>query len=381
MFKIVTDSTADLPAEYLQEHDLGCINLSYIMDGVTYGQGQELPEKEFYALMRNGKMPTTSQVNPEEAKNHFLKYLKENKEILCIAFSSGLSGTYNSMRVAAEEIMEEQPDCRIIVIDSLCASLGEGLLVHKAVTLRDQGKSLEEVAEWVKNNRLHLVHVFTVDDLYHLYRGGRVSRATAVVGTLAGIKPKLHVDDEGHLIVIGKVRGRKKSLHALVDYMEEKMGSYRDQNDIVFISHGDDLPAAELVRDLVKERFGIDSFLINYVGPTIGSHSGPGTLAGIKPKLHVDNDGHLIVIGKVRGRKKSLHALVDYMEEKMGSYRDQNDIVFISHGDDLPAAELVRDLVKARFGMDSFLINYVGPTIGSHSGPGTLALFFMGEER
>ena len=279
MFKIVTDSTADLPAEYLKEHDLGCINLSYIMDGVTYGQGQELPEKEFYALMRSGKMPTTSQVNPEEAKNHFLKYLKENKEILCIAFSSGLSGTYNSMRVAAEEIMEEQPDCRIIVIDSLCASLGEGLLVHKAVTLRDQGKSLEEVSEWVKNNRLHLVHVFTVDDLYHLYRGGRVSKATAVVGTLAGIKPKLHVDNEGHLIVIGKVRGRKKSLHALVDYMEEKMGSYRDQNDIVFISHGDDLPAAELVRDLVKERFGIDSFLINYVGPTIGSHSGPGTLA------------------------------------------------------------------------------------------------------
>ena len=157
MFKIVTDSTADLPAEYLKEHDLGCINLSYIMDGVTYGQGQELPEKEFYALMRSGKMPTTSQVNPEEAKNHFLKYLEENKEILCIAFSSGLSGTYNSMRVAAEEIMEEQPDCRIIVIDSLCASLGEGLLVHKAVTLRDQGKSLEEVAEWVKNNRLHLV--------------------------------------------------------------------------------------------------------------------------------------------------------------------------------------------------------------------------------
>ena len=251
MFKIVTDSTADLPVEYLKEHDLGCMNLSYIMDGVTYGQGQELPEKEFYALMRQGKMPTTSQVNPEEAKAHFTEYLKENKEILCIAFSSGLSGTYNSMRIAADEIMEEQPDCKIIVIDSLCASLGEGLLVHKAVTLRDQGKSMEEVAEWVKNNRLHLVHVFTVDDLYHLYRGGRVSKATAFVGTLAGIKPKLHVDNDGHLIVIGKVRGRKKSLHALVDYMEEKMGSYRDQNDIVFISHGDDLPAAELVRDLV----------------------------------------------------------------------------------------------------------------------------------
>lgn len=126
MFKIVTDSTADLPVEYLKEHDLGCMNLSYIMDGVTYGQGQELPEKEFYALMRQGKMPTTSQVNPEEAKAHFTEYLKENKEILCIAFSSGLSGTYNSMRIAADEIMEEQLDCKIIVIDSLCASLGEG---------------------------------------------------------------------------------------------------------------------------------------------------------------------------------------------------------------------------------------------------------------
>lgn len=180
MFKIVTDSTADLPVEYLKEHDLGCMNLSYIMDGVTYGQGQELPEKEFYALMRQGKMPTTSQVNPEEAKAHFTEYLKENKEILCIAFSSGLSGTYNSMRIAADEIMEEQLDCKIIVIDSLCASLGEGLLVHKAVTLRDQGKSMEEVAEWVKNNRLHLVHVFTVDDLYHLYRGGRVQQGYGI---------------------------------------------------------------------------------------------------------------------------------------------------------------------------------------------------------
>ena len=238
MFKIVTDSTADLPAEYLQEHDLGCINLSYIMDGVTYGQGQELPEKEFYALMRNGKMPTTSQVNPEEAKNHFLKYLKENKEILCIAFSSGLSGTYNSMRVAAEEIMEEQPDCRIIVIDSLCASLGEGLLVHKAVTLRDQGKSLEEVAEWVKNNRLHLVHVFTVDDLYHLYRGGRVSRATAVVGTLAGIKPKLHVDDELKEMRLITGLSRAPLFTPIVsDYYKRKWVLTVIQNDIVFISH------------------------------------------------------------------------------------------------------------------------------------------------
>lgn len=279
MFKIITDSTTDLPKSYFEEHQIGCLNLSYILDGVTYGHGQELAEPEFYALMRSGKLPTTSQVNPEEAKAAFEEFIKTDKELLIIAFSSGLSGTYNSMRIAAEDVMSEHKDCKLVVVDSLCASLGEGLLVHKAVGLRDAGKSIDEVAEWLEENKLHLVHSFTVDDLFHLFRGGRVSRTAAIVGTLAGIKPKLHVDNEGHLIVIGKVRGRKKSLHALVDYMEEKMGSYRDSNDVIFISHGDDLPAAELVRDLVKERFGIDSFLINYVGPTIGSHSGPGTIA------------------------------------------------------------------------------------------------------
>lgn len=280
MFKMITDSTADLPQEYLTEHNIDCMNLSYILDDVTYGHGKELDCKEFYAMMRAGKMPTTSQVNPEEAKEHFERCIKNGeKEILCLAFSSGLSGTYNSMRIAAEELQEQYPDVKIVVIDTLSASLGEGLLVHKAVMLREEGKSLYEVAEWVRGNIQHLVHVFTVDDLFHLYRGGRVSKTTAFVGTLAGIKPKLHVDNEGHLIPIGKVRGRKKSLHALVDYMEEKMGSYRQQNDIIFISHGDDLEAAEFVRDLIKERFGIETFMINNVGPTIGTHSGPGTIA------------------------------------------------------------------------------------------------------
>ncbi len=279
MFKIITDSTADLPEEYLKEHDLGCVNLCYMMNGITYGRGQELDWKEFYAMMRDGRMPTTSQVNPEEAKEYLEQVIKTEKEILWIAFSSGLSGTYNSVRMAAQEVMEEHPDCKIIVIDSLCASLGEGLLVHKAVMLREEGKSLEEVAEWVQAHILNLVHVFTVDDLFHLHRGGRVSKAAAVLGTLAGIKPRLHVDNEGHLILIDKVRGRKKSLTALVDYMEEKIGSYRDKNDVIFISHGDAQEDAEFVRDLVKERFGIESFVINRVGPTIGAHSGPGTIA------------------------------------------------------------------------------------------------------
>lgn len=279
MFKIVTDSTADLPLEYLEEHKLGCMHLGYIMEGVTYGCDREMPWKEFYAMMREGKMPTTSQVNPEEAKDYFKEFIKEDKEILYLAFSSGLSGTYNSAKLAAEEVMEENPDCRIIVIDTLCASLGEGLIVHKAVCMRDEGKSMDEVADWVNTHLQNLVHVFTVDDLYHLYRGGRVSKTTAFIGTLAGIKPKLHVDEEGHLILIGKVRGRKKSLTALVDYMEEKMGTFQAENDIVFISHGDALEDAELVRDQVKERFGIKNFLINNIGPTIGAHSGPGTIA------------------------------------------------------------------------------------------------------
>ena len=165
------------------------------------------------------------------------------------------------------------------MIDSLCASLGEGLLVHKAVAMKEAGKSMDEIASWVEENKLHVVHNFTVDDLFHLYRGGRVSKTAAVVGTMINLKPVLHVDNEGHLIPLSKVRGRKKSLIALVDSMEKQIGSRRDENDIVFISHGDSLEDAQFVADLVKERLGIDQFLINYVGPTIGAHSGPGTIA------------------------------------------------------------------------------------------------------
>ncbi|HBA50095.1 MAG TPA: fatty acid-binding protein DegV [Lachnospiraceae bacterium] len=282
MFKIITDSTADLPKEYLQEHDLGCMPVSYILDGVTYGRDKELDWKMFYKMMREeGKMPTTSQINPAEAKEYFESYMKKDREILYLAFSSGLSGTCGNIRMAADEIMEEHSDVKIIVVDSLGASMGEGLFVHKAVKMRDAGKSMEETAEWLEKHVLNFTHVFTVDDLFHLYRGGRVSRTAAVLGTMISIKPKLHVDNEGHLILIGKVRGRKKSLSALVDYMEEKMGSWADENrdDYVFISHGDVLEDAEYVRDLIRERFGFRNFMINHIGPTIGAHSGPGTIA------------------------------------------------------------------------------------------------------
>lgn len=278
-FKIVTDVGADLPKTYLEEHNIGCLYLTYLLEGEQYTEDNGLEEEVFYAKMRNGAMPTTSQINPEEAKLYFEKYLEENKNILYIAFSSGLSGTYNSVRLAAEELMEEREDCNIIVIDTLAASLGEGLLVHKAVQKRAEGCTLEETAQWIREHLQNLVHVFTVDDLNHLHRGGRVSKATAIVGTLAGIKPILHVDKEGHLISVSKVRGRKKSLMALVDYMEAHIGSYKDKNDIVFISHGDALEDAEFVRDEITKRFGIENFMIHYVGPVIGAHSGPGTIA------------------------------------------------------------------------------------------------------
>lgn len=278
-FKIITNTTADLPLDYIKENQLGLMVFNYTIQGETYSKGHELDWKEFYAKMREGYMPTTSQVNPQECREYLEEYLKETDKLLYICFSSGLSGTYGSACIAADLTMEEHPGCEIRVIDSKCASMGEGLLVHKAVQLQKEGKSMEEVAAWVVENVPHLVHIFTVDDLNHLYRGGRVSRTAAVVGTMVGIKPVLHVDDEGHLIPISKVRGRKKSLNALVDYMEKKMGKYRENNDIVFISHGDALEDAEFVRDTVKERFGIDSFMINHIGPTIGAHSGPGTIA------------------------------------------------------------------------------------------------------
>ena len=280
-YVIMTDTTADLPESYIQEHQLAILSLSYTIEGNTYDRENPLDVREFYAKMRTGSMPTTSQVNPEQAKEAFKACLDQGNDVLYIAFSSGLSGTCGSGMVAAEEIREsgEYPDRKLIVIDSLSASLGEGLLVHKAVQLKEAGKSMEEVADWVEKNKLHLCHNFTVDDLFHLHRGGRVSKATAVLGTMINIKPVLHVDDEGHLIAIGKVRGRKKSLAALVDRMADQIRGYEDQNSEVFISHGDCQEDAEYVQKLVQERFGVDKFIINHVGPTIGAHSGPGTVA------------------------------------------------------------------------------------------------------
>lgn len=279
-FAIITDTTSDLPQSFLDENEIPLMHLSYTIGGVTYGSENKLPDKDFYAMMRGGELPTTSQVNPQQAEDVLKKTIgKGYKEILCITFSSGLSGTFNSVSIASEEVMDEDSSVKIKVVDSLCASMGEGLLVYYAVKMRDEGKSLDEVYEWASKMRHNIAHTFTVDDLNHLCRGGRVSKSAAILGTVLNIKPVLIVDKEGHLINVEKVRGRKKALQTLVDSMDEKMGSFRDKNEIIFISHCDAIEDVEIVKNEVENRYGIHNFMINYIGPTIGAHSGPGTVA------------------------------------------------------------------------------------------------------
>lgn len=277
-FIISTDTTSDLPENFIKENDIDIHPLYYTFGENTYGGANTLPEKEFYAKMRGGELPVTNATNPEVSEEYFTKRVQAGYDVLHIAFSSALSSTYNNTCLAAREVMEKYPDRKIIVIDSLSASMGEGLIVYHALKQQKLGHSIDEVAAYLQAHIENFCHYFTVDDLFHLYRGGRVSRTAAILGTLASVKPMLHVDSEGKLIPLNKVRGRKKSLIALVDSMEKLMGSYREENDIVFISHGDCLEDAQFVAKLIKERMGIDAW-INYVCPTIGAHSGPGTLA------------------------------------------------------------------------------------------------------
>ena len=276
-YVITVNSTIDLPKEWLAERGVPVAPLKYTIDGETYTDMEGLSAKEFFAKLREGKMSVTSQVNPEEAATMLEPYVKEGKDVLHLGFSSGLSGTLNSMRIGAEMLQEKYPDAKIIVIDTLCACLGEGILLYYALKEKAKGKTIEEVAQWAEENKLHVCHNVTVDDLNHLHRGGRVSKTTAVIGTLVQIKPIIHMDDEGRLQVIGKERGRKKSLNKIVDMAVEQSKGW--ENDIVMITHGDCIEDAEYVAKLVREKMGIDNILINNIGTVIGSHTCPGVVA------------------------------------------------------------------------------------------------------
>ncbi|WP_300270327.1 DegV family protein [uncultured Flavonifractor sp.] len=279
-YVILTDSSADLTAELVAELGVEVIPLSFTMEDKTYfnyPDNRDIDPADFYARLRGGAMATTAAVNVADYTEAIEPILKEGKDVLVLAFSSGLSATCHSAQIAAGELMEQYPDRKVYVVDTLCASLGQGLLVWYAANLKKQGKTMEEVRDWTEEHKLNLCHWFTVDDLHFLKRGGRISAATAVLGTMLSIKPVMHVDNEGHLIKVGTARGRNASLKALVDHMEQTVLDLKGQS--IFISHGDCLADAQKVADDVKARFGVESIIINYVGPVIGAHSGPGTVA------------------------------------------------------------------------------------------------------
>lgn len=279
-YVLITDSSADLSQEMVQELGVTVLPLSFTIQGKiyrNYPDNREMDLPLFYDMLRAGELATTSAVNVAEYTQAVEPILQEGKDVLILAFSSGLSSTYQASVLAAGELREKYPDRKIYTVDTLCASLGQGLLVYLAAQEQRKGKSIEEVRDWAEETKLHLCHQFTVDDLHFLKRGGRISATTAVVGSMLQIKPVLHVDNEGRLINIGKARGRQASLKALVDKMEKTVTE--EGRKTVFISHGDCRKDAVTVADMVRERFGTQDIRINFVGPVIGAHSGPGTLA------------------------------------------------------------------------------------------------------
>ena len=279
-YVIMTDSCCDMTAALAEELELSVLPLSLHMGDAVYRNwldGREIGFQEFYAKIRSGQLATTSAVSVGEFAAEMRKILSAGKDILCISFSSALSATYQSATIAAADLAEEFPDRKILVVDSLCASLGQGLLVYLCAQERRKGRSLEEVHTFAEETKGKVCHWFTVDDLNHLKRGGRISAATALFGTMLSIKPVMHVDDGGHLVPVSKARGRKSSLLALVDQMEATAIDPASQT--VFISHGDCEGDALFVAGEITRRFGTRDIRLNYVGPVIGNHSGPGTLA------------------------------------------------------------------------------------------------------
>lgn len=275
---ILTDSGTDFTEELAKECDVVKIELSIIIEGEEPKPNNMVDNKELYSLLRAKKKATTSAINVGDFKDVMRKYLEEGKDILYLGFSSGLSSTYQAGKIACEELSEEYPDRRLFAVDTLCASLGQGLLVYHAAKMRLNGASIEEVKDFAESNKLKLCHWFTVDDLFFLKRGGRVSAATAVLGTMLAIKPIMHVDNAGKLVKVGTAKGRKSSIDTLCE--KAKASAIEAKNKLVaFISHGDCEEDANYLAEKIKKEVGFKEVIIGYVGSVIGSHSGPGTLA------------------------------------------------------------------------------------------------------
>lgn len=276
-FVIITDSSADLPKSVSDAMGVTVVPLEVNIDGIGCKYNDEIDIKEFYSWLRDKKGAKTSAINMDRFAEIFEGFVKDGKDVLYIGFSSGLSATYMAAKNAAEDLSEQYPDRKIIAIDSLCASLGQGLIVKLAVDKKNAGASIDEVAAYVEEIKLNLCHWFTVEDLFFLKRGGRVSAATAVMGTVLQIKPVMHVDNAGKLINVEKARGRSASISSLFAKMKET--AINPESQTVYISHGDCYDDAKKLADMVTAEFGITDILISEVGPVIGAHSGPGTLA------------------------------------------------------------------------------------------------------
>lgn len=280
-FEIVTDSACNLPESIIDEFGLHVLPLTFMVDGrqrQSYLKGERTDLKQFYDMMREGKLITTSLPNMSDSEKLLRSILEEGRDVLYLGFSSGLSGTYEAISLLARSLEEAYPARTIYTVDTLAASGGEGLLVWHAAQLARNGADIEHVRDWVEDNKLKLAHWFTVDDLMFLFRGGRVSKTSAWAGTLLNIKPVLHVDDEGRLVPMEKLRGRRKSLNALLEHMNESADRPICEQTVM-ITHGDCADDARYLADMIREHFNVKNIIVNYVDPVIGAHSGPGTMA------------------------------------------------------------------------------------------------------
>lgn len=279
-WKIITDSSANLTDAQIAEYGVEILSLKYYIgdEGYeSYIKGEKIDYSNVYKILREKGKITTSLANREDCDKVILPVLEEGYDALILSFSSGLSGTCQTIINSVEDYKEMFPDREIVVVDTLCASMGQGLLVHYAVKLKNEGKTLQEVAEWAENNKLNICHTFTLDDLFFLKRGGRLSGTSAVVGSLMNIKPLMHVADDGKLYVTGKARGRKAAINHLIDSVGEKGIDVENQD--IYIVHGDCLEEAEIIGEAVKEKYNVKNVIYNCLDPVIASHAGPGTLA------------------------------------------------------------------------------------------------------
>ena len=277
-FVITADSNCDLLESYIKDKQIGIIPHYYVLEGITYGDEVNLTPKEFYDKMKSGLMPTTVASNPEVIRKTFQSYIDQGFDILHISFSSELSGGCSNVVTGARELCEENPDAKIIVVDTLNASLGEGMFIMKAVRLKEEGKTIDETAAWLEEHKMDYCVRFTVDDLNHLYRGGRISKTTAFIGSMISIKPILYLNTEGKLVALSSARGRKKSLNTLCDEVISGIGKYKDSDDPICIVHGDALEDAKYLAGQIQEKLPNKEIIINYISPSIGAHSGPAAI-------------------------------------------------------------------------------------------------------